>query len=361
MDRNDTIIPMTNPTPSPLYDFRSDTTTHPTPEMRQAMAEAPVGDDVHGEDPTINRLQDLAAEMLGKEAALFVPSGTMGNLAAILTHCNRGDEAIMGHLSHTFLFEAGGCAALGGVNPHLLQNQPDGTMNLDEIQAAIRDIRDVHHPISKLIILENTHNWTGGMPLTVQYTRCVGDLAHENGLLLHIDGARIFNAAAALNVPVSELAAPADTVTFCLSKGLGAPAGSLLCGPRDFITRATRIRKQLGGGMRQVGILAAAGIIGLEVMSKRLPEDHQRAKTLSAGLKRIKGLEVEKDQPATNIVFFRLSKDSRFTSFDVAAEMEKRGVLIDTDGPRRMRLVTHYEINDEAVAAALNGFQEIFK
>ncbi|MCE5207539.1 MAG: low-specificity L-threonine aldolase [Chloroflexi bacterium] len=347
-------------TQSQFIDFRSDTVTQPTPEMRRAMAEAPVGDDVHGEDPTINRLQEMAAERLGKEAALFVPSGTMGNLAAILTHCNRGDEAIMGNLSHTFRFEAGGCAALGGVNPFVIPNLPDGTLDLDDIRNAIRDKADVHYPTTRLVILENTHNWTGGMPLTAEYTCQVGDLAHQNGLLLHLDGARIFNAAAALDVTVRELAQPADSVTFCLSKGLCAPAGSVLCGSAEFIARATRIRKQLGGGMRQVGILAAAGIISLEVMANRLQEDHVRAARLSAGLHGLKGLELEKEKPATNILFFRLSPDLPHTSGEVAAMMEQRGVLIDTDGPRRIRLVTHNDIDDQGVETALKAFRTIF-
>jgi threonine aldolase len=344
---------------SPLYDFRSDTVTRPTPEMRRAMAAAPVGDDVHGEDPTINRLQELSAEMTGKEAALFVPSGTMGNLAAILTHCNRGDEAVMGHLSHTFRFEAGGCAALGGVNPYVIHNQPDGTLDLDDIREAVRDIHDVHYPTSKLVILENTHNWTGGMPLTAEYTRQVGDLAHEHGLLLHIDGARLFNAAAALRVPVRALVDAADSVTFCLSKGLCAPVGSMLCGTREFIGKALRIRKQLGGGMRQAGIIAAAGIISLEVMSARLHEDHARAKALSDGLKQVKGIELEKDQPATNILFFRLAQDVKRTSFEIAEAMQQRGVLVDVDNARRMRLVTHHDVDDRAVDTALQAFREV--
>jgi threonine aldolase len=350
---------MKTPTLS-VYDFRSDTVTQPTPEMRRAMADAPVGDDVHGEDPTINRLQEMAADLLGKEDALFIPSGTMGNLAAILVHCNRGDEAIMGHLSHTFLFEAGGCAALGGVMPYVIQNQPEGTLDLNDIHNAIRDPKDVHHPNSRLVILENTHNWTGGMPLTAEYTRQVGDLAHENGLLLHLDGARLFNAAAALGVPARKLVEPVDSVTFCLSKGLCAPAGSILCGSTKFIDKARHIRKQLGGGMRQVGILAAAGIISLEVMTKRLQEDHARAARLSAGLKGLKGLELEKDKPATNIFFFRVSPGSKLTSFKVAAMMQERDILIDTDGPQRMRMVTHNDIDDQGVDKALKAFHEIF-
>ena len=256
-------------------DLRSDTVTLPTPQMRDAMAEAVVGDDVYGEDPTINRLEEMSASMMGKEAGLFVPSGTMGNLAAILAHCGRGDEAILGHLSHTFLFEAGGAAALGGVSSHLLTNQPDGTLNLYEIDGAVRS-DDPHFPISRLVVLENTHNRCGGVALTVEYTTAVAELAHRRGLKFHLDGARIFNAAAVIEADAKDLAAPTDSITFCLSKGLGAPVGSVLCGTAEFISRARRMRKQLGGGMRQAGVLAAAGIIALETMIARLADDHKR-------------------------------------------------------------------------------------
>jgi threonine aldolase len=234
-------------------DLRSDTVTHPTEAMRQAMANAEVGDDVFGEDPTVNKLQLLAAEKVGKEAGLFVPSGTMGNLAAILAHCGRGDEVILGNKAHTFLYEAGGISALGGVHSCQLPNQPDGTLLLEDVQAAIRS-NDAHQPISRLICLENTHNRCGAVALTVNYTHALGKLAHQRGLLLHLDGARIFNAAVAQGLTAKELAEPADSVTFCLSKGLCAPVGSVLCGSSEFIAKAHRIRKQLGGGMRQAGI-----------------------------------------------------------------------------------------------------------
>ena len=258
----------------PPIDLRSDTVTPPTEEMRAAMAKAPLGDDVYGEDPTVNTLQAMAAAMLGKEAGLFVPSGTMGNLASILAHCNRGDEIILGNLAHTFLYEAGGMAALGGVHPHTIPNQPDGTLDPDDIRAAIR-ADDAHLPPTRLITLENTHNRCGGAALSVAYTRSIGELAAEHGLILHLDGARIFNAAAVLGVSPAELTAPADSVTFCLSKGLCAPVGSVICGSQDFIRKAHRIRKQLGGGMRQAGVLAAAGIVALESIVPRLAEDHQ--------------------------------------------------------------------------------------
>src|SRR5512133_239976 len=251
-----------------FIDLRSDTVSQPTPEMREAMANAELGDDVYGEDPTVNRLEELAAHKMGKESGLLVTSGTMGNLIAVLAHCQRGDEAIMGTMAHTFVFEQGGVSALGGVFPHTVPNQPDGTLKLDDIEAAIRG-EDVHFPISKLILLENTQNRCGGVVLTPEYTRQVAGLAKKHNLMLHLDGARVFNAAAALNVDVKELTGPADSVTFCLSKALCAPVGSILCGTKDFIYRSRRLRKQLGGGMRQAGVLAAAGIIAVEKMTLR--------------------------------------------------------------------------------------------
>src|SRR5215213_5355718 len=254
-------------------DLRSDTVTKPTPEMREAMAEAEVGDDVYRDDPTVNRLEELAADMLGKESSLFVPSGTMGNLLALLVHCQRGDEVIVGNQSHIYLNEAGGMAALGGIQACPVQNQSDGTLALQDLLSSIRT-EDVHHPITRLICLENTQNICGGVPLTLDYTSRVGEIARQHGLALHIDGARIFNAAAAQNVTVKELVEPADSVMFCLSKGLVAPIGSMLAGSKRFISRARHIRKMLGGGMRQVGVLAAAGIISLERMTTRLNEDH---------------------------------------------------------------------------------------
>jgi Threonine aldolase len=269
-----------------LYDFRSDTVTRPTPLMRQAMAQAEVGDDVYGEDPTINRLETRSAELLGKEDALFVTSGTMGNLLAVLAACERGAEAIMGRQGHTFLHEAGGVSVLGGVVMHTVPNQPDGSLALEDLQGALRDPTDFHEPISRMVILENTQNACGGMPLSVEYTDSVAAFARQHGLILHIDGARIFNAAVALGVPAAELVRSADSVTFCLSKGLCAPVGSVLCGSREMIDKARRLRKMLGGGMRQAGILAAAGIVALDHMIARLAEDHQRASRLGGRAQR---------------------------------------------------------------------------
>jgi len=339
-------------------DLRSDTVTQPTPAMRAAMAKAEVGDDVYGEDPTINKLQDMAAELLGKEAGLFVPSGTMGNLASILAHCNRGDEIILGNLAHTFLYEAGGISALGGIHPHTIPNQPDGTLKLEDILAAIRP-DNPHMPITRLVTLENTHNRCGGATLSVAYTRAVGDLARENNLNLHLDGARIFNAAAALDVDVKDLVAPVDSVTFCLSKGLCAPVGSIICGKAEFISRAHRIRKQLGGGMRQAGILAAAGIVALEQIAPRLKEDHSHAKYLAAGLGSIPGIILTTAEPSSNMVYIELDEAFHISGTELAQYLEQAGVLVGMVGPRHYRLVTHYWIDDQAVETTIRTFMEI--
>lgn len=339
-------------------DLRSDTVTQPTPAMREAMARAEVGDDVFGEDPSINRLQEMAAERMGKEAGLFVPSGTMGNLAAVLAHCGRGDEVILGNLGHTFLFEGGGIAALGGVHPFPLPTQADGTLRMEDIHAAYRS-DDPHYPISRLITLENTHNRCGGVPLSVEYMDEVKLAAQALGLKVHVDGARIFNAAAALSVPAARLVEAADSVTFCLSKALCAPVGSVLCGSEEFIRRARRIRKQLGGGMRQAGVLAAAGIVALEQMVDRLPEDHRRAQALARGLGGVPGLKLERETPPTNMVFVALDEDVPATAAEVAQRLVAYGVKVGAVGPRRFRLVTHYWIDDEAVARAIEAFRDV--
>ncbi len=338
-------------------DLRSDTVTQPTPAMREAMARAEVGDDVFGEDPTVNRLEAMAAEKMGKEAALFVPSGTMGNLASILAHCERGDEIILGDKAHTFLFEAGGVAALGGVHPHTIPNRWDGTLDLQDIEEAIRS-DDPHFPPTRLICLENTHNRCGGAALGTDYMRSVGGLAERHALRLHLDGARIFNAAAAHRVPARNLASPAHSVTFCLSKGLCAPVGSLICGDEAFVHRARRIRKQLGGGMRQAGVLAAAGIVALETMVDRLPEDHERARRLATGLGAIPGVVLEPDTPRTNMVYFRLAGDAPLDGAALAERVRSRGVRIKPSGARSFRLVTHYWIDDEGVDRALAAIRE---
>lgn len=337
-----------------MIDLRSDTVTLPTQRMRDAMYTAELGDDVYGEDPTVNKLQEMAAERMGKAAALFVPSGHMGNLLAFLAHCQRGDEVLLGDLTHPFTSETGSLAAVGGIQPHTLPNQPDGTLRLEDLQAALR-ADDVHQPVSRVVSLENTHNRCNGVPLTVEYTQAVGQWAHANQLKLHIDGARIFNAAVALGVPAAQLAAPADSITFCLSKGLCAPVGSLLCGDEDFIYRARRGRKQLGGGMRQAGILAAAGIVALTEMVDRLAEDHARAARLAQGLAELGGLNV----PAThtNIVRFSLAPGASLDVNALGQALAREGILLDYGRNQSFRAVTHYWVDDTAIEKTLAAFK----
>ncbi len=339
-------------------DLRSDTVTKPTPEMREAMAEAEVGDDVYGDDPTVNHLEELAAAMLGKAAALFVPSGTMGNLIALMAHCQRGDEAIVGDKSHIYLNEAGGMSALGGIQSCPVLNQKDGTLALSDILASIRT-EDVHHPITRLICLENTQNICGGVPLSPAYTHEVGELAHKNNLSLHIDGARIFNAAAAQNVSVRDLVNPADSVMFCLSKGLASPIGSMLVGTDKFIKRARHLRKMLGGGMRQVGVVAAAGIISLEKMTKRLADDHTCARKLADGLRKLKGIDVDEGSPYSNMVYLNLDNDLQIDTRVIIEKILKFGVLLDSENVRRFRLVTHYWVDDAAVDKVIKAFEAV--
>jgi len=337
-------------------DLRSDTVTRPTDEMRAAMAAAEVGDDVYREDPTINRLQSIAAERMGKEAGLFVPTGTMGNLSAVLAHCGRGDEVILGNLGHTFLFEGGGIASLGGVHSYVLPNQHDGTLRLEDIRGAIRP-DDVHAPITRLITLENTHNRCGGVVLPVDYMDAVGALAREHGLSVHLDGARIFNAAVALKLPAARLVEAADSVTFCLSKALCAPVGSVLCGSEAFIEKARRIRKHLGGGMRQAGIMAAAGIVALEKMVDRLEDDHCRARHLAEGLSKIPGLCLE--VPPTNMVFAALDDAVAQNASDIAQRLLGYGVKVGMVGQRRFRMVTHYWVDDAGIAQTVESFGKV--
>jgi len=337
-------------------DLRSDTVTHPTPAMREAMYRAEVGDDVFGEDPTVNRLEHMAAERMGKQAALFVASGTMGNLVALLTHCGRGDEVILGDHSHTFLFEQGGMAALGGITPRPIPNQADGTLRLEDVAAAIRP-DDAHFPRTRLVCLENTHNVCNGLPLTAEYTAQVAQVAHGHGLRLHVDGARILNAAAALRVEARELVREADSVTFCLSKGLCAPVGSLLCGDAPFIAEARRSRKVVGGGMRQAGILAAAGIVALEQIAPRLAEDHARARRLAEGLAEIPGVEV--GPAVTNILYFWLTDEVSKTPEEVVTALAERGVRVLGRIDGRFRAVTHYWITDEDVERMVQALREV--
>lgn len=341
-------------------DLRSDTVTLPTSEMREAIYKAEVGDDVFAEDPTINRFEQMAAERMGKEAALFVASGTMGNLVCSLTHCARGEEVILGDKSHMFLNESGGMSALGGIHPHTVTNQPDGTMRLEDIERAIRG-SNVHFPRTRLICLENTHNRCNGAALLAEYIESVAGLAKRYGLSLHLDGARVFNAAVALGVDVKELTRNVDSVSFCLSKGLSAPVGSAVCGSSEFIAEARRTRKVLGGGMRQAGILAATGIVALEEMVERLAEDHANAKRLAEGISRIKGLGIDAAAVQTNILYFDLVSD-RLDVRTFVTRLEGKGVrLLNTGGPRRCRIVTHYGIEAGDIDVILAAVREVME
>ena len=330
-------------------DLRSDTVSHPTPEMREAMATAKVGDDVYHDDPTVNQLEADAAEILGKEAAVFVTSGTQGNLCALLAHCQRGDSIIVGDISHIYHFEQGGMAQLGGIIPQTVPVQADGTLALADIAEAIFP-DDEHKPITRLIGLENTHNGAGGVPISADYTAAVAEFARERGLILHIDGARIFNAATAFGVDVKQLVAGADSVSICLSKGLCAPAGSLLAGPADFILRARRARKALGGVMRQSGILAAAGLIALHKMKDRLHEDHANAMLLAEGLSEISGIDIASQN--TNFIIFSISDGAGLTIDEFVRRLrEDYNICMSpyTRGERQIRLRTHYWIDGNAI------------
>jgi threonine aldolase len=328
--------------------------------MRRAMFEACLGDDVYGEDPTINQLEAMAAKRLRKEAALFVPSGTMANLVCLLAHCARGDEAIMGNQSHTFLFEAGSSAAVGGIHPATLPNNPDGTLDLDLIDAAIRDPNNDHYPRSRLVCLENSHNRCGGAVLSAEYMARVRELAERHSLKIHLDGARIFNAAIALSVDVSTLARDADSVSFCLSKGLAAPVGSLVCGSAQFVRKARRQRKMLGGGMRQAGVLAAAGIVALDSMTERLAEDHANARQLALGLAEAPDVLLEPGQVQTNIVIFELTP-AAMSPKDLVAGLATRGVKLNAIGGQRLRAVTHCDIGQEDIEYAVSAAHEVLK
>ncbi|MBC7258024.1 MAG: low-specificity L-threonine aldolase [Chloroflexi bacterium] len=334
-----------------IIDLRSDTVTHPTPAMREAMYRAEVGDDVMGEDPTVNRLQEMAAERMGKEAALFVASGTMGNLICILAQCGRGDEVIMGDKAHTFLFEAGGPSVLGGVHVRTVRNGDDGTVDPAEVEAAVR-ADNVHFPRSRLVVLENTHNRCGGAVLTRAQMDPIVAVARKHNLNAHLDGARIFNAAVALGVDARTLAEPFDTVSFCLSKGLSAPVGSLVCGTREFVREATRLRKVLGGGMRQAGIIAAAGIVALEQMVDRLADDHANARRLAEGLAEMGVFDIRPDRVQSNILIFGLAT-RRFTPQQLVARCAQDGLKFQAIEGGQFRMVTHYGIEREDIDRAL--------
>jgi len=336
-------------------ELRSDTFTLPSEAMREAMARAEVGDDVFGEDPSVNLLQHMAAERMGKDAALFVPSGAMANLVSLLSHCERGDEMVLGNLSHIFLYEAGSSAAVGGIHPHPLPNNPDGTLNLESIEAAVRT-DDIHFPRSRLLCLENTHNRCWGSPLSVAYMESACTLAQRLGLKVHVDGARIWNAALAEGVAPKDLVRNCDSVSFCLSKGLGAPVGSVICGSEEFIRRARRMRKQLGGGMRQAGILAAGGIYALNHMVERLAEDHALARKLAYGIAGIEGLEIQPERIRTNIVHFRVVAP-HMSAAALVERMAERGVRFLAAGGRLVRMVTHFGITEEDIDWTLEALK----
>lgn len=337
-------------------DLRSDTVTKPTPEMRRAMYEAEVGDDVYREDPTVNRLEEMAAARLGKEAGLFVTSGTQGNLIAVLTHTQPGQEVILERESHIFYYEVGGSALIGGVQLRPLQGT-GGALDPAEVEASIRP-DNIHYPPTGLIALENTHNRAGGTVIPLENIEAIAQVAARHNLPLHLDGARIFNAAIALGKPVAELARPFTSVMFCLSKGLGAPVGSLLVGPRDWIERARKWRKRLGGGMRQAGILAAAGLVALEKMVDRLAEDHENARRLAEGLGNLPGLSVV--PPQTNMVLVDVS-GTGFSAPAFVARLAHYGVLAADMSPSKVRFVTHKDVSSEDIEYALLAVEKLIK
>jgi threonine aldolase len=353
-----------------LLDLRSDTVTRPTDAMRAAMAAAEVGDDVWAEDPTVNALEERAAELLGKEAGLFVSSGTMGNLVSLMAHLERGQELIAGGETHIVNDEAANHAVVVGASVRQLRDRPDGTLDLDEIADAFRDETDPHQPITGLVAIENAHSHSMNRPLSVEYTREVAAIAHGRGLPLHVDGARFFNAAVALGVSPKELAAPADSVTFCLSKGLGCPVGSVVVGSRAFIHQAHRARKLLGGGMRQAGIVAAAGLVALQDgpagMIDRLADDHANARRLAEGLADLPGItsaggiaqpatgRLDPERVVTNFVLFKVSGDRRA----FIAALRARNVLMDEYAHGQLRAVTHHDVaasDIDNVLAAVRG------
>ncbi|WP_126597618.1 low-specificity L-threonine aldolase [Dictyobacter aurantiacus] len=347
-------------------DLRSDTVTQPTEAMREAMYRAEVGDDVYSEDPTINRLQELAAHITGKEAALFVPSGTMGNTIALLTHAGRGQAVIVGDQSHIYRYEAGGASTLGGSPMYVVPTHPDGMLDIDAVTHGIADESDEHIAATALVCIENSHNRCGGTVLGVEQIESITTLAHDRGVAVHMDGARVFNAATALKVPVSTLASSVDSMMFCLSKGLSAPVGSLLVGEAAFIRRARRMRKVLGGGMRQAGVLAAAGIVALEQMVDRLAEDHENCERLAYGLADIPHVQIQPDQVVTNILLFSLEHGEQqpFSNSEIDLFLSKareHGVLLGRMGEKHIRAVTHAGIEAEHIERALTGIRKVLQ
>ncbi len=340
-----------------MIDLRSDTVTKPSAGMRRAMAEAEVGDDVHGEDPTVNRLQERVATMLGKEAALFVASGTMANLTSLLAHTRPGDEVILERGSHIFNHEAGGLAALAGVQPFVVDGER-GIMEAEQVEQSIR-FPDVHFAPTRLVCLENTHNKGGGTVFPLEKVKAIRNVALNYGLAVHMDGARLFNACVAADIPPEEYAKQVDSLSFCFSKGLGAPAGSIITGSAEFIQRAHRYRKMLGGGMRQVGILAAAAMYALDNNIERLAEDHQNARRLAEGLAGLDGVRVLNEPVETNLVYFDVA-GADANALEAMNEARERGVLIDPMGFTLIRAVTHLDVSAGDIEEALDVFGKIF-
>lgn len=339
-------------------DLRSDTVTHPTAAMREAMANAIVGDDVYGEDPTVNQLEQESAEVFGKEAGLFVASGTQGNLISLMTHCQRGEEIIIGDQAHIFKYEQGGSASLGGIMPHTIPVQPDGTLAFDDVEHAIRG-DNYHFPRTRLVAIENTQGTLGGLPLSPEYMQDLADLTHKHDLAFHVDGARIFNASTHFKVPVADMVKGADSVTFCLSKGLCAPVGSVIVGSKAFIAEARRVRKVLGGGMRQAGVLAAPGLIALHEMSKRLQTDHDNAAYLAESLSEVPGVNVMSQ--ATNFVFFLLEEDAKLSPTEFIEAMQSHNVILSPypGFERKFRCVMHYWIDRDRIDTVVKSMKVV--
>jgi threonine aldolase len=339
-----------------IVDLRSDTLTLPTPEMREVMARADVGDDVWGEDPTIQRLEAMAAERLGKQAGLFVTSGTQGNLVSVVAHTRSGQEVVLDLDSHIYNYEVAGAATIGHVQMRPVQTER-GFVTPEQVRAAIRP-SNIHLPETGLVCIENTHNRHGGTCCTPEEIAAVAAAAHEARVPVHLDGARLFNAVVALERPAADFARPVDSVTFCLSKGLGAPVGSVICGSAEFIQRARRVRKMLGGGMRQAGIIAAAGIVALERMVDRLAEDHANARRLAEGLATLPGIRVDLATVQTNIVILRVDRGPAATE-DLVRGCAARKVKVHAMGPSAIRCVTHKDVDADDITRALDAFREL--
>jgi len=343
-----------------MIDLRSDTVTLPSNDMKKFIIDSPLGDDVYGEDPSVNLLQKKIATIFNKEAALFVPSGTMANLISVLTHCNRGDEVILGDKSHIFYYEAGGISAFGGIHSHQLKNNDNGTININDIKTSIRTLGNDHFPKTKLICLENTHNACYGSPLDTDYFNDVKKIANKHNLSIHLDGARIFNAAIALNKSVDELTKDCDTISCCLSKGLSAPVGSVILGDKDFILKAKHMRKALGGGMRQAGLIAAGGIFSLDNMVNRISDDHSNAKELAYELHKINTISINPEQVYTNIIFI-YNRHNKISNMQLLNELEKNNIKIDYKGNSKFRLVTHSGFKKNDINSVVKIFKEILK